>query len=413
MVEVLQNEEDYVMKKQRVFISILVAVLLSLIVRQGQAQRPEPLQPAGVMGSVGTSFFYQGQLKKDGSLVNDTCDFEFSLWDQLGTGSPPTGGTQIDSTRSASGVTVTDGLFTVSLDFGSNAFKGEARYLQIAVQCMGDSSFNTLSPRQFLYATPYALSLRPGAIIRGDSSLDDPALYGIGQAFGVQGESHGSGGVGVVGVNWSTSGAYNKGVWGVSCSPDGYGGYFANYSFGGQGGGGYGIYAESDGYAGYFVGAVHINGTLSKSAGSFKIDHPLDPANQYLSHSFVESPDMMNIYNGNVTTDANGESIVILPDYFEALNRDFRYQLTIIGEFAQAIVAEEIRDNRFVIKTDKPYVKVSWQVTGIRRDPYAEQNRIQVEEDKPPDERGTYLYPQGYSMPITMTVNYVEPEQPR
>ena len=137
-------------------------------------------------------------------------------------------------------------------------------------------------------------------------------------------------------------------------------------------------------------------GQLSKASGSFKIDHPLDPLNKFLYHSFVESPDMMNIYNGNVTTDGNGEAIVTMPAYFEALNRDFRYQLTVIGTFAQAIISEEIIDNTFKIRTDKPGIKVSWQVTGVRKDPYAEQNRIQPEVEKPEGERGKYLYPKAY-----------------
>lgn len=95
--------------------------------------------------------------------------------------------------------------------------------------------------------------------------------------------------------------------------------------------GGYAIVGDnggsnSSGYAGWFNGRVAVLGTLSKGGGSFKIDHPLDPANKTLSHSFVESPDMLNIYNGNVTTDADGFATVTLPDWFEALNRDFRYQ---------------------------------------------------------------------------------------
>ena len=93
-------------------------------------------------------------------------------------------------------------------------------------------------------------------------------------------------------------------------------------------------------------GNVDILGTLSKGGGSFKIDHPLDPANKYLYHSFVESPDMMNIYNGNITTDASGEAVVELPEWFETLNRDFRYQLTVIGQFAQAIVAGKVANHR-------------------------------------------------------------------
>src|SRR5258708_7100791 len=131
------------------------------------------------------------------------------------------------------------------------------------------------------------------------------------------------------------------------------------------------------------IGAADITGTLTKPAGSFRIDHPLDPANQYLYHSFVESPDMMNIYNGSVTTDKHGLATVILPAYFEALNRDFRYQLTPVGQFAQAMVAEKVNSNHLVIKTHKPGVQVSCQVTGIRHDAYANQHRIQVEEPKP------------------------------
>ena len=143
-------------------------------------------------------------------------------------------------------------------------------------------------------------------------------------------------------------------------------------------------------------GDITIAGNLAKGSGSFKIDHPLDPANKYLSHSFVESPDMMNIYNGNVVLDNEGMAWVELPEWFEVLNRDFRYQLTCIGGFAQVYVAEEIVDGRFRIAGGTPGLKVSWQVTGVRQDPYAEKHRIQVEEDKPADKRGSYLHPDVY-----------------
>jgi hypothetical protein len=162
-----------------------------------------------------------------------------------------------------------------------------------------------------------------------------------------------------------------------------------------------GVYGDDAGsatynYAGYFSGDVHVSGTFSKSGGSFKIDHPQDPANKYLVHSFVESPDMMNIYNGNVTTSSNGIAVVELPSYFEVLNMDFRYQLTVIGEFAQAIIKEEISGNQFTIQTDKPHVKVSWQVTGVRNDAWAQANRIEVEVDKGDLEKGLYLHPELY-----------------
>ena len=153
------------------------------------------------------------------------------------------------------------------------------------------------------------------------------------------------------------------------------------------------------GLAGDFTGNVAVSGTLSKGGGSFKIDHPLDPANKYLLHSFVESPDMMNVYNGNITTDRNGYATVELPDWFETLNRDFRYQLTVIGTFAQAIVSKKVAQNRFEIRTNVPQVEVSWQLTGIRQDAWAERNRIPVELDKAGAERGKFLHPEAHGQP--------------
>lgn len=137
---------------------------------------------------------------------------------------------------------------------------------------------------------------------------------------------------------------------------------------------------------------VYIAGQLSKPGGSFKIDHPLDPDNKYLYHSFVESPDMMNVYNGNITTDASGNALVEMPDYFSALNKDFRYQLTVIGTFAQAIISQELDGNNFQIKTDQPNVKVSWQVTGVRNDDYAKARRIKVEVEKEESMKGKRLF---------------------
>jgi hypothetical protein len=163
---------------------------------------------------------------------------------------------------------------------------------------------------------------------------------------------------------------------------------------------------SSSGNAGYFYGNVAISGSLSKGAGSFKIDHPLDPQNQYLYHSFVESPDMMNIYNGNATLDENGEAWVQLPEWFEALNKDFRYQLTPIGGWAPLYISQEIEENAFQIAGGEPGMKVSWQVTGVRHDPFAEANRIPVEEEKPADERGVYLYPEVYGQPDEMGLDY-------
>ena len=135
---------------------------------------------------------------------------------------------------------------------------------------------------------------------------------------------------------------------------------------------------------------------LVKGSGTFKIDHPLDPENKYLSHSFVESPDMLNVYNGNVVFDGRGQALVELPSYFEALNRDFRYHLTCIGGFAPVYVAEEVAGSQFHVAGGAPGLKVSWQVTGIRQDPFADQHRVVPEQDKRGAERGKYLFPAAY-----------------
>jgi hypothetical protein len=121
---------------------------------------------------------------------------------------------------------------------------------------------------------------------------------------------------------------------------------------------------------------------------------------------------MMNVYNGNVVLDGSGEARVNLPEWFEALNRDFRYQLTPIGQPGPNLyVAREISGNSFEIAGGEPGLKVSWQVTGIRHDRFAEKNRIPVEEEKPVEERGKYLHPKAYDLSETMGVNYIDKKE--
>ncbi len=140
-------------------------------------------------------------------------------------------------------------------------------------------------------------------------------------------------------------------------------------------------------------GNLNVVGNLTKGGGNFKIDHPLDPYNKYLIHSFVESPDRTNIYSGNIITDASGTGIVRLPDYFEAANNDFRYQLTVIGADARAFVATEIDHNTFTVQSSIPNVKVSWQVTSTRIDAFAKSNRYNPEQEKESAMKGKLLYP--------------------
>jgi hypothetical protein len=164
--------------------------------------------------------------------------------------------------------------------------------------------------------------------------------------------------------------------------------------------------ADGISYAGYFTGDVVVTGALSSGVKDFKIDHPQDPANKYLVHASIESSEMVNIYSGNVTTDANGNATVQLPKWFESLNADFRYQLTPVGQFAQAIVAREISQSQFTIQTDKPNVKVSWQVTGVRQDAYAKAHPLVVEQSKEAGLRGYYLHPELFGAPAEKGVAY-------
>jgi hypothetical protein len=554
------------------FVVLLLALATTGIVGAGASA---PQAPAT---QVSTAFTYQGKLVDGGSPANGSYDFLFSPFDDA------SGGVQVADSQIREDVAVVDGYFTVTLDFGTGLFEGDARWLEVDVRPGASTgSHTTLSPRTLLTGVPYALALRPGAVIntrqtnvpavtvgapnananalvatgnangyaviygedqsttggygmlgrsstgtgvRGEStdwagvwgestnasgvvgisagqfsggvygentgvgygvlgfspnslgvfgrSTTNIGVYGQtaassmtpGEAVGVRGVSTGSWGEGVfgegdtgvygdgfVGVRGigASVGVLGEGLYGVDgkslSTVSGVTGVYGEVSstnagsssagvrgtnagtgasgigvWGEQDGTGYGVYgstpfggygvvgsnggSNSSGYAGWFNGRVAVLGTLSKGGGSFRIDHPLDPANKYLSHSFVESPDMLNIYNGNITTGADGFATVVLPDWFEALNRDFRYQLTVIGQFAQAIVAEEIKDNQFRIQTDKPGVKVSWQVTGIRHDPFAEAYRIPVEEEKSGDERGRYLYPDVYGKTVQESIWY-------
>lgn len=257
---------------------------------------------------------------------------------------------------------------------------------------------------------------------------------------GVWGESASNEGAGVVARATATDGN-TFGVWAQSTSSKGtgvfgkgreYGVFGDSLSFGVYGNGSVGVFGKSDnigiqgwgstgvsgkntggefGHAGRFdgrvkiVGDLTVTGKVSKGGGLFKIDHPLDPANKYLSHSFVESPDMKNVYDGVVTLDEKGEAWVELPSYFEALNRDFRYLLTPIGAaMPNLYIAEEIKNNRFKIVGGKAGKKASWQVTGIRKDPFALAHPVVVNEEKPEKERGYYLHPEVYGQPKSKSI---------
>lgn len=392
-----------------------------------------------------TTFTYQGELTSSTMLANGNYDFRFILY------SADLGGMQIGPIVTRNGVIVTQGVFTVPLDFGAE-FGSEDRYLEIAVKASGGPTYTLLSPRQALTPATHALglvlplsaaattadyaltlsNLGDGEALRLYSNGDQPTLTSFANGTG--------GGVTSIVGNSSQRSAFT----GYSSATQRYAAELELTNaasiraaiYARTAGTGQAIDAEVNGnttatalyarttsnqsssYAGRFSGPVSVEcaaascngthalrvtgntqvvGTLSKSAGSFKIDHPLDPEGKYLSHSFVESPDMKNLYDGVVTLDGNGNARVQMPDWFEALNREFRYQLTGIGAASpNAYVAEEIRDNSFIIAGGTPYAKISWMVTGTRHDAYAEKYRIPVEEPKGTAEKGRYLAPEAF-----------------
>ncbi len=308
---------------------------------------------------------------------------------------------------------------------------GSQNYIGVSAEVLGGTGFNTAVDASSDVVGVYATAAGVGKALsqyHGSSFLETAGIHGqannytssTGIAYGILGES------------FSPTSHINCGVYG-----------YASQAAGGTNPRNYGVYGVTDGtnglavlgvsentgdaralegdvlqgttqtgiftyvassapgnYAGYFSGPIYAT-TASAGIKAFKIDHPLDPANKFLYHSSVESPDMMNIYDGNITTDANGNAKVELPSYFESLNKDFRYQLTCIGTFAQAIVAKKIENNIFYIKTDKPNVEVSWMVTGIRHDAVAEKYRIVPEVAKTENEKGKYLIPEAYGMPAS------------
>jgi hypothetical protein len=259
-----------------------------------------------------------------------------------------------------------------------------------------------------------ATTLSSTAAVLGTITSTNPGTFSAGvrgtnaglagSGVGVFG-SHAGGGFGVYGI---AQGANGIGLYGVANNTNGYGVFGTSTASNGVG-----VYGSAGGataWAGFFAGRVNVTGAFSAGSKAFRIDHPLDPANKELWHSCVESPDMMTIYNGVATTDERGYATVSLPAYFEALNTDYRYQLTVIDEadsdeWTLAKVARPVQGNAFVIRTSSPDTRVSWQVTGIRNDAFARSNRILPEQEKAV--KGTYINPQAFGLPASMGVSRV------
>jgi hypothetical protein len=310
-------------------------------------------------------------------------------------------------------------------DFSETGVVGQGSKLGVEGEAIGETFATGVSGRSSsLSGIGVDGTARGLAAPGGDRGI---GVRGTGREFGVAGignigvDGQGDGGglnigvraggeFGVIGNSLPGASANSAGVLGAGQQNNGNGviGEANNGAFA------YGVWGKSStGEAGHFSGRVTVIGLLTKAGGGFRIDHPLAPEHKYLCHSFVESPDATNVYNGNVTTDEDGNVGVVLPEYFEALNQDFCYQLTVIGDFAQAVVAEEIKDNHFKIRTDRPNVKVCWQVTGVRKDAFTNMYRMAVEEEKPNEERGTYLHPEAFDQPETRGAEYARESELR
>jgi len=245
------------------------------------------------------------------------------------------------------------------------------------------------------------------------------AVYGrvdasSGTTTGVYGYASSTSGRGVVGVNESQTGTT-------------YGGRFDSHSTNGRG-----LHARAVASSGSTRGvigqvlsrgsgargvlgiatapadAVYAQGDLVASGvKAFEIDHPLDPANKWLRHYVTESPEPMNAYSGNAVLDARGSARIILPQWFESINRDFRYQLTPVGAPSPDLhVASGIEGNTFVIAGGTPGAAVSWRVEAARNDLYVRTYGAPAEIVKPAEARNLYLHPELYNLPPERGVHF-------
>jgi trimeric autotransporter adhesin len=290
-------------------------------------------------------------------------------------------------------------------EFMNEAFVGpinNAASGQLGVSSRSNS-FAAIGAAGFTAASGSSLNGGDGIETVGGSGDTTTTFNTGGAGIGGEGGTGFNGGNGVVGLG---------GGGGPCCigSVDGDGGFFEGGSNSFNAGDGvFGL--TGSGFAGNFEGSINVSNQIFAAVKDFRIDHPLDPANKYLTHSSVESSEMMNIYTGNVTTDGQSEATVHLPDWFEVLNTDFRYQLTVIGQFAQAIVGRKIADHQFTIRTSVPNVEVSWQVTGVRQDRFAKAHPLVVEQEKEATVRGFYIHPELYGAPAEKQIEWARHPQ--
>lgn len=352
---------------------------------------------------------FQGRLTNPaGSPLVGTYSVQFKLYNV-----PTLGAPLWQETRSVT--TNVDGFFSVLLgEVGPGLglwFQDSARYLGITVDTDPE-----LTPRTQLVASPFAMAVKSvhqasGGIITSFVTVSDGLHVGSdgpGSAIEAGNDITTSSymNVGVFGyARYNTS--ENRGVYGMARGANG----FSNSA---------GVYAEGFEplgtviWAGYFDGWANVTGTFFAATKSFRIDDPTDPENRMLQHACVESDEYKNMYDGLVTLDPDGSATITLPAWFEKLNKDFRYQLTAVGAPGPNLyIAQEVQDGSFAIAGGSPGMKVSWLVTGIRKDPYVLAHPLEVQKDKAAELRGKYLHPVEYGVSEELGVDYAARQRSR
>lgn len=209
------------MNRKSIWTILAVIVISAAIVAGVTAQSIGNSNELIAQAQVGHTFSYQGRLESGSTMVNDACDFQFGLFNAADNGS------QIGTTQTLSNVSVNDGYFTVMLNFGSNAFTGEARWLEIQVRCPGgNGTYTKLTPRQEITPAPYAMSLAPGTTISGTNQQVMRVINtaSTGWANAIYGEIHSNAvdSMAIYGFSKATEG-WSNGVVGGTDSPEGGG----------------------------------------------------------------------------------------------------------------------------------------------------------------------------------------------
>ena len=255
-----------------------------------------------------------------------------------------------------------------------------------------------------------------GSIAGHDSAFDGLGAAIVGNGFGGPDGVASSGGVFYGGTGFSHNGVDGAaGVYAKGGDGTGAGGIFVGGASDASDliAAGDGIDATAgagepgfEAFAGNFNGNVNVTGTVTTGASSLRIDHPIDPANKYLTLASIQSSEMLNLYSGNAVMDAKGEADVALPSWFEAANGDFRYNLTSIGAPGPNLyIAQEVSGGHFRIAGGRPGAKVSWQVSAVRQDAFAKAHPLVVEQAKSMREQGHYVHPELYGVGADRSVD--------